>query len=92
MRLIAKSRVYYPSGGGQEYQPGDTFETQTDKDAEALVLVGLAEYPKKGIPPKKTLTLKTPEAIQSTSAPADDTKNLNEAPGAYRRRDMRSEG
>lgn len=97
MRLIAKSRVYYPSGGGQEYQPGDTFETQTDKDAEALVLVGLAEYPKKGQVAKKTLTLKTPEAVASTARPATaapmttDDKTLNEAPGAYRRRDMRSE-
>jgi hypothetical protein len=90
MRLIAKSRVYYPSGGGQEYQPGDTFETQTDKDAEALVLVGLAEYPKKAAPPKKTLTLKTPAAIETTSAPTAE-KTLDEAPGAYRRRDMRSE-
>lgn len=90
MRLIAKSRVYYPSGGGQEYQPGDTFETQTDKDAEALVLVGLAEYPKKAAPPKKTLTLKAP--VETAPAqPSQAEKTLDEAPGAYRRRDMRSE-
>lgn len=90
MRLIAKSRVYYPSGGGIEYQPGDTFETQTDKDAEALVLVGLAEYPKKAAPPKKTLTLKSP-VDPAPAQPSHTEKTLDEAPGAYRRRDMRSE-
>lgn len=92
MRLIALKTVYYPSsGGGIEYQAGDTFDTHSDKDAEVLVAVGMAEYPKKAAPPKKTLTLKTPLAIETTTAAPLADKNLNEAPGAYRRRDMRSE-
>jgi len=88
VRLIAKSRVYYPSGGGMEYKPGDTFETVTERDAEALVLVGLAEYPKKPPPPKKTLTLKTPAAIETTQAAPSETKDLTA--GYYGRRDMRA--
>jgi hypothetical protein len=103
MRLIAKSRVYYPSGGGVEYQPGDTFETETDKDAEALVLVGMAEYPAKSAPAKKlvmpaaapaaTVVEPKPDVIETKEMRATDT-DANDpltAPRAYRRRDMRPE-
>jgi hypothetical protein len=85
MRLIAKARVYYPSGGGVEYQPGDSFETETDKDAEALVLVGMAEYPAKLVQ-KKTLTLKPTVPTETSADPIDLM-----APGSYKRRDMRPE-
>ena len=101
MRLIAKARVYYPSGGGVEYQPGDTFETETDKDAEALVLVGMAEYPAKSVPPKKpvmpavaaTVVEPKPDVIETKEMRAADTDTNDPLTStrAYRRRDMRPE-
>lgn len=92
MRLIAKARVYYPSGGGVEYKPGESFETETDKDAEALVLVGMAEYPAKTVQPKETLTLKPSVPIETNPDPVESKSVQSTATSRhYRRRDMRSE-
>lgn len=79
-KLKALQKVYY---AGHEYKPGDAFEAQADTDAEAMVLVGTAEYTKDDPPPKR--------ARMTVEQVAAANESSQEEPRRYSRRDMRAE-
>lgn len=81
-KLKALQRVYY---AGREYTPGEAFDAQADTDAEAMVLVGTAEYAKDEPPPPPKRTRMTVEQVAAANEP-----NMEE-PRRYNRRDMRAE-
>jgi hypothetical protein len=80
--LIAKRKVYYAK---REYAAGERFTAQTDRDVEALILVGAAEFA---------------EAMQAAASPEPPMRRgpgrprkypIEEQPHTYRRRDLVAE-
>jgi hypothetical protein len=86
MMLRALSKVRYPSGrSGKEYNVGETFEALSERDANILIAVKLAELaPSRAS--RKTLGLKA--AGSTSDAGAEPAQAVA---GTYNRRDMRAE-
>jgi hypothetical protein len=82
-KLVALKRLTYPRGtGAKEYNPGDTFEALSDRDAKALKLVGRAKDAAPSPAPARR-TAKQPVTPEPEPPQPDQS--------IYNRRDMRPE-